>query len=62
MMTIILIVSIIAALKNGNYDMIPVYLALKQGKKRFGSSCPHTKVRNGKCLNCFRKVIDNVHR
>ena len=37
-------------------------LALKQGKKRFGSSCPHTKVRNGKCLNCFRKVIDNVHR
>ena len=28
MMTIILIVSIIAALKNGNYDMIPVYLAL----------------------------------
>jgi len=33
-------------------------LALKQGKKRFGSPCSHEKVRNGKCLHCFRKVIN----
>lgn len=32
-------------------------LALKQGKRRFGSPCEHKKVKNGKCLNCFRTVI-----
>jgi len=32
-------------------------LALRQGKKRFGSLCFHAKVQNGKCLHCFRKVI-----
>ena len=29
----------------------------KQGKKRFGSGCKHEKIRNGRCLNCLRKVI-----
>jgi len=28
-----------------------------QGKKRFGSECKHEHVRNGRCLNCLRKVI-----
>jgi hypothetical protein len=32
-------------------------LALKQGKKRFGSLCSHKKVKNGKCLHCFRTVV-----
>jgi hypothetical protein len=31
-------------------------LALKQGNKKFGSVCKHGKVKNGKCLNCFRIV------
>ena len=29
-----------------------------QGKKRFGSECKHEKTKNGRCLNCLRKVID----
>ena len=32
-------------------------LALKIGKKQFGSFCEHKKIKSGKCLNCFRKVI-----
>jgi hypothetical protein len=32
-------------------------LALKEGKKRFGSSCKHNKVKNGRCVQCLRKVI-----
>lgn len=30
----------------------------EQGKKRFGSECRHDQTKNGKCLNCFRTVID----
>lgn len=32
----------------------------EQGKKRFGSECRHEKTRNGRCLNCLRKVIDKM--
>jgi len=32
-------------------------LALKVGKEIFGSECKHTKVRNGRCVHCLRKVI-----
>ena len=32
-------------------------LALKRGKKRFGSPCQHTHIENGICQNCLRKVI-----
>lgn len=32
-------------------------LAKKQGDKRFGSECKHENVKDGKCLNCLRKVI-----
>lgn len=32
-------------------------LALKEGKKRFGSICPHTFIKNGRCTQCLRKVI-----
>lgn len=32
-------------------------LALKEGKRRFGSECKHKKVKNGRCLDCLRKVI-----
>jgi hypothetical protein len=32
-------------------------LALREGNKRFGSDCKHEQVKNGKCLNCLRKVI-----
>lgn len=31
-------------------------LALKEGKKRFGSPCKHTQNHNGVCLNCLRKT------
>jgi len=30
---------------------------LKQGERRFGSECKHERVRNGRCLNCLRRVI-----
>lgn len=30
--------------------------ALKQGNKRFGSTCKHEKTQNGYCLNCLRKI------
>ena len=32
-------------------------LALKEGERRFGSECPHTHVRNGRCTQCLRRVI-----
>lgn len=32
-------------------------LALREGKKRFGSPCDHEKTKNGTCENCLRKVI-----
>jgi hypothetical protein len=35
-------------------------LALKQGKERYGSKCDHEKVKNGKCIKCFRKVISKL--
>jgi len=34
-------------------------LALKTGKKRFGQECQHKEIKNGRCLNCLRKVINN---
>ena len=32
----------------------------KQGKKRFGSECKHTRVKSGYCRDCLRKVITRV--
>lgn len=32
-------------------------LALKEGKKQFGSECKHKRVKNGYCINCWRRVI-----
>lgn len=32
-------------------------LAIKEGDKRFGSSCKHEKIINGVCCNCLRRVI-----
>jgi hypothetical protein len=32
-------------------------LALRVGKKRFGSPCKHENVKNGICTNCLRKVV-----
>ena len=32
-------------------------LALRVGKKRFGSSCQHKVTRNGVCVSCLRKVV-----
>ncbi len=31
-------------------------LALKIGKQRFGSPCPHNTIKNGHCVRCLRKV------
>lgn len=31
-------------------------LALKEGKRRFGSECKHETVRKGYCLKCLRRV------
>jgi len=33
-------------------------LARQIGDKRFGSECKHIQTKNGRCLNCLRKVID----
>lgn len=51
------------ALLKGNPDdpkseaFLALYaLALKTGKKRFGSKCKHEQIREGRCLNCKRKV------
>jgi hypothetical protein len=32
-------------------------LALRIGKKRFGSECKHEVIKNGYCQNCLRKVV-----
>ena len=32
-------------------------LALKIGKKRFGSPCDHREVKKGVCCNCLRRVV-----
>jgi len=32
----------------------------EQGKKRFGTECKHTNVKNGYCTNCLRKVITKI--
>lgn len=32
-------------------------LAYATAKRRFGSECKHEVTRNGKCVNCFRKVV-----
>jgi hypothetical protein len=32
-------------------------LAIKIGKKRFGSPCDHEYVKNSVCLNCLSRVI-----
>ena len=32
-------------------------LALREGKKRFGSPCKHEKTKGGRCKNCLRKVV-----
>lgn len=39
-------------------------LALDIGKKRFGSPCRHSHVKNGICQNCLRKVVtlDSLYR
>lgn len=35
-------------------------LAKKIGDKRFGSECKHEQVKNGKCINCLRTVVDKA--
>lgn len=32
-------------------------LALRIGNRRFGSECKHDQVKNGRCVNCLRKVV-----
>ncbi len=32
-------------------------LALREGEKRFGKECKHEKIKNGRCVECFRKVV-----
>ena len=32
-----------------------------QGKKRFGSECKHEHVKNGRCLDCLRKVVTKIN-
>jgi len=44
-----------------NYSDSDLYeLMHEQGKERFGSECKHEYIRNGKCLNCFRKVVSKL--
>ncbi len=31
-------------------------LALKEGKRRFGSECRHRETKKGYCVKCLRKV------
>ena len=41
-----------------NYTDNDLYeLMCKQGDKRFGRICKHEHTKNGKCLDCLRKVI-----
>ena len=32
-------------------------LAIKNGDARFGSPCKHTRVKNGVCQNCLRRIM-----
>lgn len=32
-------------------------LALREGKRRFGSECKHIKGRGNRCVKCFRRVV-----
>ncbi len=34
-----------------------LYELHEEGKRRFGSLCKHSRVKNGRCMNCLRKVI-----
>jgi len=31
--------------------------AFKEGEKRFGSACDHSKTKDGRYLKCLRKVV-----
>lgn len=33
-------------------------LALKTGRKKFSQECQHEEIKNGKCLNCLRRIIN----
>lgn len=36
--------------------------AVKEGEERFGYDCPHAETKDGVCLKCLRRVLDdNVH-
>lgn len=35
-------------------------LALRIGKKRFGSPCSHEHIRNDHRVNCLRKIVDKM--
>lgn len=32
-------------------------IARRVGDRRFGSACPHERVKNGRCTNCLRRVV-----
>jgi hypothetical protein len=32
-------------------------LAIRSGKRRFGSDCRHERVKDSRCMNCLRKMI-----
>jgi len=32
-------------------------LALREGERRFGSGCRHDHIKDGVCLDCYRKVV-----
>ena len=34
----------------------------KQGKKRFGSECHHSRIKNNICQDCLRKVYGGSER
>lgn len=34
----------------------------KQGKVRFGSECKHKQIKNGRCINCLRKVTTKANK
>lgn len=42
--------------KGGEREKVLYELALKQGERRFGSLCKHEVVKNGRCVNCLRRV------
>lgn len=37
-------------------------LALRTGRKRFGSACLHERVKGGHCIKCRRKVVTTSSR